>query len=122
MYVYVCLCVCRYDYVYVGQSLYGSVVLPRVKNIYLSRTYEILKPQSPRIVRFLDRAIGCDFADVRPIGNGCYDLHLRSHIAIALTTGGRSSYDWWYVWPCEEVRLRPQHPAVVVAQSVAGPT
>ena len=33
-----------------------------------------VKPQSHRIVRFLDRTIGCDWAMVRPIGNVCYDL------------------------------------------------
>ena len=30
-----------------------------------------LKPQSHRIVRLLDRTIGCDLANVRPIGNVC---------------------------------------------------
>ena len=33
-----------------------------------------LKPQSHRIVRLLDRTIGCYLANVRPIGNVCYDL------------------------------------------------
>ena len=33
-----------------------------------------VKPQSHRIVRFLDRTIGRDWAQVRPIGNVYYDL------------------------------------------------
>ena len=37
----------------------------------------VLKPQSHRIVRFIDRTIGCDLANVRPIGNVCYDLQKR---------------------------------------------
>ena len=37
----------------------------------------MLKPQSYRIVRLLDRTIGCDLANVRPIGNVCYDLQKR---------------------------------------------
>ena len=47
-------------------------------------TYVLLKPQSHRIVRLLDRTIGCDQANVRPIGNVCYDLQKRSHAAIGL--------------------------------------
>ena len=39
-----------------------------------SFTTQLLKPQSHRIVRLLDRTIGCDLANVRPIGNVCYDL------------------------------------------------
>ena len=35
-----------------------------------------LRPQSHRIVRFLDRTIGCDLANVQPIGNVCYDLQV----------------------------------------------
>ena len=38
-----------------------------------------LKPQVHRIVRLLDRTIGCDLVNVRPIGNVCYDLQKRSH-------------------------------------------
>ena len=30
-----------------------------------------VKPPSHRIVRLLDRTIGCDLANVRPIGNVC---------------------------------------------------
>ena len=37
-----------------------------------------IKPKSQRIVRFLDRTIGCDWAKVRPIGKVCYDLQQRS--------------------------------------------
>ena len=48
-----------------------------------------VKPQSHRIVRFLDRTIGCNWADVRPIGNVCYDLQQRSHIAIDLYVWSR---------------------------------
>ena len=40
--------------------------------------------QSHRIVRFLDRTIGCDWAKVRPIGNVCYDIQQWSHTAIDL--------------------------------------
>ena len=47
-----------------------------------------LKPQSHRIVRLLDRTIGCDLANVRPIGNVCYDLQKRSHTAIDF-------FCWW---------------------------
>ena len=43
-----------------------------------------VKPQTHRIVRLLDRTIGCDLANVRPIGNVCYDLQKRSHTAIGL--------------------------------------
>ena len=32
----------------------------------------------------LDRPIGCDLANVRPIGNVCYDLQKRSNTAIGL--------------------------------------
>ena len=49
----------------------------------------VLKPQSNRIVWFLDRAIGCDWAKVRPIGNVCYDLQQRSHAAIDLYAWSR---------------------------------
>ena len=45
--------------------------------------------QSHRIVRFLDRTIGCDLANVRPIGNVCYDLQKRSAYC-------DRSFDWWY--------------------------
>ena len=34
-----------------------------------------LTPQSHRIVRYLDRVIGCDLVEIRPIGNVCNDLH-----------------------------------------------
>ena len=47
-----------------------------------------LKPLSHRIVRLLDRTIGCYLANVRPIGNVCYDRQKRSHTAIGLSS-------WW---------------------------
>ena len=49
-----------------------------------------VKPLSHRIVRLLDRTIGCYLANVRPIGNVCFDRQQRSHTAI-----GHSS--WWYI-------------------------
>ena len=48
-----------------------------------------LKPQSHRIIRFLDRTIGCGWTKVRPIGNVCYDLQQRSHAAIDLYAWSR---------------------------------
>ena len=48
-----------------------------------------IKPKSQRIVRFLDRTIGCDWAKVRPIGNVCYDLQQRSHTATGLYAWSR---------------------------------
>ena len=63
----------------------------------LQRDYDCgFKPQSNRIVRYMDRTIGCDLANVRAIDNVCYDLQKRSHTAIGLLAGGRSSYDWSY--------------------------
>ena len=47
-----------------------------------------LKPLSHRIVRLLDRTIGCYLSNVRPIGNVCYDRQQRSHTAIGLSS-------WW---------------------------
>ena len=63
------------------------------------------KPQSQRIVRLLDRTIGCDLANVRPIGNVCYDLQKRSHTAIVFFADGRSSYDCSYTWSGDQHRL-----------------
>ena len=63
-----------------------------------------IKPLSHRIVRLLDRTIGCYLANVRPIGNVCYDRQQRSHTAVFLP-GGRSSYDWWYAWSRDQQRL-----------------
>ena len=40
--------------------------------------------QSHRIVRFLDRMIGCDLAKMGPIGNVCYDLQYSGRTAIDL--------------------------------------
>ena len=55
------------------------------------------KPQSHRLVRFLDRTIGCDWAKVRPIGNVCYDLQHRSHTAIDLYRRGRVITNDWRI-------------------------
>ena len=48
---------------------------------------------SHRIVRLVDRTIGCYLANVRPIGNVCYDRQQRS------------SYDWSYAWSRDQQRL-----------------
>ena len=42
---------------------------------------------------------------MRPIGNVCYDLQKRSHTAIGLFAGGRSSYDRSYAWSGDQHRL-----------------
>ena len=67
-----------------------------------------LKPLSHRIVRLLDRTIGCYLTNVRPIGNVCYDRQQRS-IAYCdrsvFLPGGRSSYDWSYAWSRDQQRL-----------------
>ena len=57
-----------------------------------------LKTQSHRIVRLLARTIGCYLANVRPIGNVCYDRQV-------FLPGGRSSYDWSYEWSRDQQRL-----------------
>ena len=57
-----------------------------------------VKPLSHRIVRLLDRTIGCYLANVRPIGNVCYDRQV-------FLPGGRSSYDWSYAWSRDQQRL-----------------
>ena len=46
----------------------------------------LVKPVSHRIVRLLDRTIGCYLANVRLIGNVCYDRQQRSHTAIGLSS------------------------------------
>ena len=71
----------------VGDQVY-TWVRPRWRDEIQRLT--ILKPQSHRIIRLLDRTIGCDLANVRPIGNVCYDLQNRSHSAIGL-------FCWWLV-------------------------
>ena len=53
---------------------------------------------SHRIVGFLDRTIGCDFAKVRPIGNICYDLQQRSDAAIDQS---------WYLRPIVRLVVPP---------------
>ena len=64
-----------------------------------------LKPQSHRIVLLLDRTIGCELANVRPIGNVCYDLKKRRILRSVFFAGGRSSYDWSYAWSRDQQRL-----------------
>ena len=76
---------------------------PRRLGATISQTW--LKPQSHRIVRFLDRAIGGDLAEIRPIGNVCDDLNsgrmlrllLRlvvGHRTIGGTLGRAITNDW----------------------------
>ena len=67
-----------------------------------TKRQKTLMPQSHRIVRFLGRTIGCDLANVRPIGNVCYDLQILRSVFFA---GGRSSYDWSYAWSRDQQRL-----------------
>ena len=63
----------------------GCVVMITIYVIVNTRTpLKLIKPHSYRIVRFMDRTIGCDWAKVRPIGNVSYDLQQRSHTAIDL--------------------------------------
>ena len=63
-----------------------SVVTYSVHNeMGLSNDSRLVKPLSHRIVRLLDRTIGCYLANVRPIGNVCYDRQQRSHTAIGLS-------------------------------------
>ena len=62
---------------------FKAVALPcdqRCDNILRVKLLEkTASGQSHRIVRFLDRTIGCDLANVRPIGNVCYDLRLSAN-------------------------------------------
>ena len=53
-----------------------------------------IKPQSHRIVRFIDRSIGGNLAVVRPVGNVGYDLCFQSHTAIVFHTGTDSRYTY----------------------------
>ena len=75
--------------------LYGMETVPmtgsHVKKLEVTeikRCCDTLKPLSHRIVRLLGRTIGCYLANVRPIGNVCYDRQKRSHTAISLSS-------WW---------------------------
>ena len=63
-----------------GESTFVSLSSPTIAIADRAK----LKPQSHRIVRLLDRTIGCDLANERPIGNVSYDLQKRSHTAIGL--------------------------------------
>ena len=65
-------------------SDYICVALPTLTLVDPARFVVSVKPQSHRIVRFMDRTIGCDWAMVRPIGNACYDIQQRLHTAIDL--------------------------------------
>ena len=56
----------------------------------------IIKPQSHRIVRFLGRTIGWDWAKVRPLGNVCYDLQQR-RIPRSISTCGRAFTNDWRI-------------------------
>ena len=56
-----------------------------------------LKPQSYRIVRFIDRTIGCDWAKVRPIGNVCYDLSSSRRMPRSISTRGRAITNDWII-------------------------
>ena len=66
-----------------------------------------VKPLSHRIVRLLDRTIGCYLANVRPTSS---DRILRS----VFLPGGRSSYDWSYAWSRDQHRLEKIARLVVV--------
>ena len=48
----------------------------RLENRAITNDWRIsmVKPQSHRIIRLLDRTIGCDLVNVRPIGHVCHDL------------------------------------------------
>ena len=72
-------------------------------SIYRSHSSLTLKPQSHRIVRLRDRTIGCDLANVRPIGNVCYEavaycgrsfLLVVGHRTIGRTRGRAINTDW----------------------------
>ena len=62
---------------------------------YIATQSAIIKPQSHRIVRFLDRTIGWDWAKVRPLGNTCYDLQQR--IPRSISTCGRAFTNDWRI-------------------------
>ena len=64
-----------------------------------------LKPQSHRIVRLLDRTIGCDLANVRPFGNFATISRSGRILRSVNFAGGRSSYDWSYAWSRDQHRL-----------------
>ena len=68
--------------------LEGGNIVSIVVNVIFTDSC-LLKPQPHRIVRFLDRTIGCDWAKVRQIGNVCYDLQQLSHTAIDLYAWSR---------------------------------
>ena len=65
--------------------------------MWVMQSENCLKSQSHRNVLLLDRTIGCNLANVRPIGGRI----LRS----VFFDGGRSSYDWSYAWSRDQHRL-----------------
>ena len=65
----------------------------------------VVKPQSHRIVRLPNRTIGCDLANMRTIGNVCYDLQKRRILRSVFFAGRRLSYDWSYTWSRDQHRL-----------------
>ena len=88
-----CVCVCVREER--GNILKMNIVLSKYEitsaTCAISNTQccQSVRPQTHRIVRLLDRTIGCDLANVRPIANVCYDLQKRSHTAIGI-------FCWWY--------------------------
>ena len=100
MNAYICL-------ILVGHSCSGGNISPVDPDAFcMFHVSVILKPLSHRIVRLLDRTIGCYLANVRPIGNVCYDRQQRSHTTIGISSRWyRSSYDWSYAWSREQQRL-----------------
>ena len=77
------------------------------------RDDEDLKPLSHRIVRLLDRTIGCYLANVRPIGNVCYDRQQRSHTAIGLSSS-------WLVIARLVVRVVARSTTIVEDRTTSG--
>jgi hypothetical protein len=69
---------------------------------------QLLKAPVTPDVRFLDRAIGGDLAEVRPIATSAAISICNRILRLLLgpvvghcATGGRSSCDWWYAWSCD---------------------
>ena len=72
-------------------SIYDACQLVVVKTL-------CIKPQPTWIVRFMDRTtIGCDWANVRPIGKFFYDLQHRSNTAKYISTRGRAITNDWRI-------------------------
>ena len=73
----------------IGDSAACTGSLCHISSCCIGGSHGCVKVESHRIVQFLDRTIGCDWAKVRPIGNVCYDLQQRSHTAIDLYAWSR---------------------------------